>query len=300
MRLITLGTGAGRPTIQRLTSASVLEYEGELFLFDCGEGAQVQFMRSPLRWGKLSAIFLSHMHGDHLNGLPGLLGTLSLNDFPHPLKLFGPPGLFQYLEVLKSTKVLWVNFPLEVKEISASGVILETETYRVETAPLNHVIECWGYVFKEKPKPGTFDSEKADRLGIPFGPLRAKLVNGESITLPDGKTISPNEIVGPPKPGKSFAHCLDTKPSRNVEILAQGVDVLLHEATFAEELKKEAHHWGHSTATDAAQAAKSAGAQRLILTHVSQRYQSGDILLKEAGEVFSATELAEDLREFEI
>jgi ribonuclease Z len=257
-------------------------------------------MRSPFRWGKLAAIFISHMHGDHLNGLPGLLGTLSLNDFPHPLKLFGPPGLLKYLEVLKSTKVLWVNFPLEAKEITQSGVLLETETYQVETAPLNHVIECWGYVFKEKPRPGTFNAEKADKIGIPPGPLRAKLVKGETITLPNGQEIQPQELVGSPKPGKSFSHCLDTKPCRNVETLSQGVDLLLHEATFAEELQKEAHHWGHSTAADAAKGAKEANSKRLILTHVSQRYQSGDILLEEAGEVFSNTELAEDLKEFEI
>lgn len=298
MRIITLGTGAGRPTPQRSASAVALEYEGDVILFDCGEGTQVQLARSPLKWGSIPAIFIGHLHGDHVSGLPGLLGTWSLGDRNAPLKVFGPPGIKSYIRFLQEMKTLWIQYPLEVIEVRKPGLLLETEDYQVETIRLNHIIECWGYVFREKDRPGRFDEAKAERLGIPPGPLRARLVKGEAVTLEGGLTVQPGEIVGPKRPGRSAAYCLDTAPCKNAVALAQGVDLLIHEATFDDSVRDEMQKWGHSTAGQAAETARDAGVQRLILTHVSPRYPDPRILLNQAQTIFPESVLAEDLSEF--
>jgi len=300
MRIITLGTGAGRPTLQRFASATALEYEGEVFLFDCGEAAQIQLMRSPLRWGRLSAIFIGHLHGDHVNGLPGLLGTLSLSDRQEPLKLFGPRGLKKFLQVLLELKNLWIKFPTEIVEIESESVLIDTPSYQVHSAPLKHVIECWGFAFREKPRRGPFDPRKADALKIPEGPLRSALTKGVSVTLADGRIVKPEEVVGSSRPGRSMAYCLDTQPCESLQRLAAGVDVMVHEATFDQTFQSEAHAWGHSTAADAARAARDAGVKRLILTHISQRYLEDTVLLEEAKALWTETELAQDLRIFEV
>ena len=300
MRVLTLGTGAGRPTLQRHTSATALEFEGETFLFDCGEATQLQLIRSPLKWGKMTAIFIGHLHGDHLYGLPGLLGTMSLAERQEPLKVYGPLGLKEYLRVHQESRSLWINYPLEVIEIQAPGLILESERYEVHSAPLSHLIPCWGFAFREKPRPGVFDEEKARQLGIPEGPERMDLVRGRSVRLDDGRWISPEGLVGPSRPGRSFAHCLDTRPCPEVIELAHGVDLLLHEATFSKEYQEEAHQWGHSCAADAGLVAREAAVGRLVLTHISQRYTQTQTLLEEARSQFSNTEIAEDLRIFSI
>jgi ribonuclease Z len=295
MRVLTLGTGAGRPTLQRFASATALEHEGEILLFDCGEGTQIQLMRSPLHWGRLGTIFIGHLHGDHLFGLPGLLGSMSLAEREEPLKLFGPLGLKAYLQTLQSLRSLWLRFPLEVIEIEAPGRILETENYEVFTAPLNHVIPCWGFRFSEKSRPGLFDERKAEELGIPSGPLRRNLVQGQSIQLADGRKIQPEEVVGPRRPGLQFAYCLDTQPCDAVLELAQGCDCLVHEATFGQDMQAEATKWGHSTAADAARMAKEAGVKQLVLTHLSSRYLGSELLLEEARAIFQNSHVAEDL-----
>jgi len=300
MRIFTLGTGAGRPTLQRHTSATALEYEGEILLFDCGESVQLQLIRSPLKWGKMSGIFVGHLHGDHLYGLPGLLGTLSLVDRKEPLHIFGPVGIKEYLRIHLEIKSLWVSYPLEITEIEKPGLILENERYQVFTVPLGHIIPCWGYAFREKPRPGVFNESKARALNIPEGPERMELVQGRSVTLPDGRLIQASEVVGPSRPGRSFAYCLDTRPCPEVVELARGVDLMVHEATFAQDLQTEAHQWGHSTAADAARMAREAGVKRLVLTHISQRYLDPQLLLNEAKGLFHEVELAEDLQVFPV
>ncbi len=298
MRVITLGTSAGRPTPRRSASAVALEYEGESFLFDCGEGTQNQLSRSTLRWGNLNAIFIGHLHGDHLYGLPGLVATLGIMDRELPLKIFGPPGLKKFWRVLREIRSLWVQFPVEIIEIDAPGVVLETKDFEIKTAPLDHVIECWGYVFQEKPRPGRFDEEKATALGIPFGPLRGKLVKGQTVTLENGKTVYPQEVVGPPRKGRSAAYCSDTRPCHGGLDLAHQVDLLVHEATFDESARAEMSKWGHSTSCQAAEVARDAQAKKLVLTHISARYPDPRILLDEARTVFAETKLAWDLDEF--
>ncbi len=300
MKIITLGTGAGRPSLLRNSSATLLEYEGDNLLFDCGESTQMQLMRANARWGKIGVIFIGHLHGDHLNGLPGLLGTLSMSERQSPLMVFGPPGIQKYLEVLQSIKTLWVNFPLQVIEIRETGILLETDRYRVLANPLEHVIECWGFRFQEKDRPGHFDVEKAARLGVPDGPERGRLVSGEAIILPDGRKIEPQEVVGPPIPGRAIAYCCDTRPCESEMELTNRVDLLIHETTFEHALKGEANEWGHSTSTDAARIARDSKAKQLLMTHVSQRYLDAEALLHEAQEIFPDSQMAQDLGIFEV
>ncbi len=300
MKVITLGTSAGRPTPLRMASACALEYEGEVLLFDCGEGAQTQLAKSSLHWGNLSAIFITHLHGDHVNGLPGLLGTFSMGDREAPLKIFGPRGIKKYLQVLQELRCLWVRFPLEIVEIREPGIIWEEKKFQVETASLDHIIECWGYAFREKNRPGHFDEEKAKKMNIPFGPLRSHLVKGEKIILENGQVILPEEIVGPPRPGRSMAYCLDTRPCAGDLELAYEVDLLVHEATFEESLRQEIATWGHSTTGQAAEVARQAKVKQLVLTHISPRYAEGKSLLHEAKSIFKQTDMAFDLKEFEV
>jgi ribonuclease Z len=299
MRIITLGTGAGRPTLRRSSSAVALEHEGRTFLFDCGEGTQIQLMKSPLHWGKLQAVFIGHLHGDHVNGLPGLLGTLSLSDRHEPLTVCGPKGLKDFLAVHQKYQSMNLRYPLKVHEIEKAGVLHRGEDFRVETHPLAHSIPCWGYVFHENQLRGHFDGAKAEREGIPSGPLRAQLIEGKTITL-DGKTFRPDQFLGPPRPGKSVAYCLDTKPCEDAVKMAKGVDLLLYEATFCHEHETEAHEWGHSTAADGARIAKQAGVKRLVLTHISQRYSDPEILLQEARAIFPDVCVASDLDVFNL
>jgi len=297
MRVITLGTSAGRPTLERASPAMALEHEGDILLFDCGEGTQIQLMKSPLKWIKLRAIFLTHLHGDHFNGLAGVIGTMALSGRDLPLSVFGPKGLKEYVDLLCRLKNLWIPFPLHLEEILSPGSLFEADAYEVFTEPLQHVVECWGFRFQEKPKRGKFDEAKAEALGIPFGPLRGKLSKGEMIEV-DGKLFHPRDFVGPVRIGRSVAYCCDTEPCQASLRLGQEADLLVHESTFDHSMAEDVKEWGHSTCVQAAEIAKSAQAKRLILTHISPRYVDAALLLDQARKVFANSELAEDLREF--
>lgn len=298
MRIITLGTGAGRPTLRRGSSATALEYEGEVFLFDCGEGTQIQLMKSSVHWGRVSRIFISHLHGDHVNGLPGLLGTLSLSDRHEPLTVYGPVGLKDLIEVHRKQQDMTLRFELTLQEIQETGVLVENEGYRILTRPLNHVLPCWAYRFEERDRPGRFDVAKAEAEGIPSGPFRAALVRGERITLPDGRSFEPGDFVGPTRAGRVFVHCLDTQPCEEAVEISRGATLLLYEATFSDEVQSDAHRFGHSTAADGARIAKEAGVQDLLLTHISQRYGDPEVLLQEALAIFPQVRIANDLEVF--
>lgn len=300
MKIVTLGTSAGRPTIERSASATALEFEGEVFLFDCGEGTQVQLAKSTLHWGNIKVIFISHLHGDHIHGLAGLLGTLSLQDREAPLKVFGPPGIKKYMAVMLELKTSWIRYPLEITEIRAPGIILENKKYFIECAKLSHVIECWGYAFREKTRPGIFNEEKAKALNIPFGPIRKQIVEGKTVTLENGQIIKPEELLGPPRPGRNVAHCLDTQPCRSDLYLAENADVLIHESTFDHSLHDKVKDWGHSTSCQAASIARQANVHQLLLTHISPRYGNGRQLLEEARTEFKNTKMSQDLFEFEV
>ena len=303
MRVIPLGTSSGKPTLRRNVSGLAVVREPEWFLFDCGEGTQVQIGRAGLSPSRLSAVFITHLHGDHFNGLAGLLSTMGLDRRTKELSLTGPHGIRDYLNLLERLKVVFVPYQIEILEfnsLSRATVVFETKDYRITALALDHRLFALGYRIDEQPKPGRFNVERAHALGVPEGPLWGKLQSGESVHLDNGRIIHPPEVLGAPRPGKSIAYCLDTRPCPMSVELARGVDLLVHEATYTEEFTAEAWAYGHSTAAQAAQTAADAGARRLLITHFSSRYPDPRQLLEEARAIFPDTVAAEDLLEVEV
>src|ERR1051326_6975103 len=213
VRIVLLGTSSAVPTLTRGLSATALVREGDVFLFDCGEGTQLQLMRSTVKRSRIHSIFIGHLHGDHLYGIAGLLSTLHLDGREAPLNVFGPEGLRVFLSAAFRTSDLQFSFKVTLKEFPRGfrGRVLDEDEFFVEALPLDHSIFCLGWRFQEKDKPGTFNLESAEELGIPRGPLYGQLQGGESITLANGRVITPDMVLGPPRPGKSVAYCLDTQ-----------------------------------------------------------------------------------------
>jgi ribonuclease Z len=300
VRLVFLGTGSGKPTPSRNVSSVALFREGEMFMFDCGEGTQTQLAKSSLRPGTLEGIFLTHFHGDHVNGLPGLLGTLSLNQREDGLPIFAPPGLRSWFRTLRKVGILTPGFPIRYEEIEKAGTVLQGDGWRLEAHPLNHRVDCWGYAFIEDARPGRFDLDAARALGVPPGPLYGKLQRGETVTLDDGTEVKPEQVLGPARPGLKVAYCCDTVPCDGAIELARGADVLIHESTYPAGDERMAHKRGHSTSADAARCAKEAGAQALILTHFSQKHLRLEEFLKGARKIFPNVHAAHDFFEFEV
>ena len=269
-------------------------------MFDCGEGTQIQMSRSSLRPGALEAIFLTHFHGDHVNGLPGLIGSLTLNQRERPIDVIGPVGLQHWFDCLKELNILWPSFTVRVHEIDEPGVVYRHDDFDVYARPLRHRVDTWGYALSEKDRPGRFDVDAARELGIEPGPMFGRLQRGETIELDDGRQISPEQVLGAPRPGFRLAYCADTQPCDQAVKLAKNADLLVHEATYPAGEEKLAHRRGHSTAADAAKCAKEADAQRLVLTHISQRFTHLERIRDGAAEIFPATEVARDLDEFEL
>ena len=307
LKLTFLGTGAGTPSLTRNVSSLGLSWvqRGALWLFDAGEGTQQQILRSPLRLSQLEHVYVTHLHGDHVFGLPGLLASRSsAQDIHTPVTLFGPPGLEEWLRVTLRLTGTGLRFPLTVQTV-AEGLIYEDDARQVFCRLLAHRVPAYGYAVVEKPRPGTFDVEKARALGIPFGPLYGQLKSGGSVTLPDGRVVEGSDFVGPPRPGRKIVICGDTGVTPAVIDLARGADVLVHEATFLKDQAERAAAVGHSTAEGAARAAREAGVKTLILTHFSPRYESDSEsrmpdLLAEAQAVFPNTLLARDFWSYEV
>ena len=299
MKWIVLGTSSGRPTARRNVSAGVLAREGEWLLFDCGEGTQYQLLRTDLRLSRMRYVFVTHLHGDHVLGLPGLLGTLNLSRHERPVTVYGPPGIERYLRDVFRSIFFRPNFPLDVREVEA-GTVLDTDAFAVEARRLNHRVTAFGYAVHEKPRPGHFRIDDAVRLGVPAGPLYGLLQRGESVTLPDGRTVVASDIVDPDRPGLRVAYCTDTGPSEAAVELARDADLLIHEATYTTDMREEAEERGHSTAAGAAAVARDAGARQLLITHFSPRYDDTAPLLAEARAVFANTIAARDLLEVDI
>jgi ribonuclease Z len=303
MKVIPLGTSSGKPTLRRNVSGLAVAREAEWLLFDCGEGTQMQVARAGLSPSRLSAVFITHLHGDHFNGLPGLLSTMGLDRRTRELGLTGPRGIGEYLSLLERLRVAFLTYPIELKEFSAlseSIVVYETAEYSVSALGLDHRLFAIGYRIDERPRPGRFSVEKARAFGVPEGPLWGKLQSGEDVQLEDARVVRPADVLGPPRPGKSVAYCLDTRPCAMSVELARDVDLLIHEATYTEEFAAEAQQYGHSTAAQAARTARDAGAHRLLVTHFSTRYPDPTPLLQEARAIFPDTLVAEDLMEIEV
>ncbi len=311
MQVTFLGTSSGVPTRGRNVSAVALRLpqRAELWLFDCGEGTQHQFLRSPLRVSQLRRLFVTHMHGDHVFGLPGLLASLGLAGSCDGIDLYGPDPLQPFLEGALRCSSTRIGYPLRfhaVAECAQRGsVLLDDGDIQVRCAPLTHRVPAYAYRIESKPRPGRFDVQEAQRLGIPPGPIYARLKRGERITLDDGRRIDGASLCAAPQPGCSVVYCTDTVFSEAAVELARGADLLIHESTFAHGEAELAFARQHSTSTMAAQTALAAGVGQLVLTHLSPRYGPGnpitpDDLLAEARAIFPNTLLAHDFLELEV
>jgi ribonuclease Z len=288
-----LGTSAAVPTVERNVAALMLQREGESLLFDCGEGTQRQLMRYGAGF-TINDVFFTHFHADHILGLSGLLRTMGLQGRTAPLHLYGPRGAARQLSPLILLGMERPRFPVEIHDLSPDQVCARGD-YAIVTAPAAHRGECLAYALVEEERLGRFDPDHARELGIPEGPLWGRLHRGETVTLADGRTIAPTELVGAPRSGRRVVVSGDTAPSPAIVALAQGADLLIHEATFAEDERERARETRHSTAREAAEVAARAGVRRLALTHVSARYsQNSSGLLEEARAVFDETVVARD------
>ncbi|HET7433688.1 MAG TPA: ribonuclease Z [Thermoanaerobaculia bacterium] len=290
LRIVFLGTSAAMPSRERNVAGVALVTDGRVLLFDCGEGTQHQLLRADgVRSGALDAIFISHLHGDHVYGLPGLLASLSLNARVAPLTLYGPRGLRAYVESALATTQHNPIFPLFVAEESEH----RGDGYRVDFAPVDHTTRCLAWRFIEDDRPGRFDVDRARELGVPAGPLYAQLQRGEDVTIGD-RIVRAADVVGPSRPGRRVVYCTDTRPCAAAIELARGADVLIHESTYGAEMQEEARDRAHSTSVDAARIAAEAGVGQLWLTHFSTRYTDVEPLVNEARAVFPHVTAAAD------
>ena len=305
MQITFLGTSSGVPTRGRNVSAVALRLpqRSELWLFDCGEATQHQFLRSDLRVSQLRRIFITHMHGDHVFGLPGLLASLGLAGTCPGIDLYGPDPLRDYLEGVLRTSSTRIGYPLrthKVRQAAEGGtVVFADDELQVRCAPLTHRVPAYAYRVDQKPRAGRFDIEQARNLGIPPGPIYAELKAGRTVTLGDGRIINGASLTGPERPGASIVYCTDTVFCEAAVELARGADLLIHESTFSHGEAELAIARQHSTSTMAAQTALEAGVKQLVLTHLSPRYmpgnpQSPDDLLAEARAIFAETIMAKD------
>lgn len=305
LKLTFLGTGAACPTLDRNVSGLALTREGETLLFDCGEGTQRQMMRYGVSF-TFRDIFFTHWHSDHLLGVIGLLRTLGLlNIFggaerQEGLTLYGPRGARRVLSHALEVGIERVKFPVEIVEL-AVGDTVKRPDYDIVTFPTEHRADTIGYALVEHIRLGRFNPEKARALGIPEGPLWGKIHKGETIALPDGRRVAPEELVGQPRAGRKVVISGDTRPVPALRDAAKGADLLVHEATFSQEDAARARETGHSTAQEAATIAREAGVKRLVLTHISPRYsREAPELVAEARAVFPETLIARDGMELEV
>jgi ribonuclease Z len=288
-----LGTGAATPTIDRNVAGLSVQREGEMLLFDCGEGNQRQMMRYGVGFS-FKEVFFTHYHADHLLGITGLLRTMGLQDRSAPVTLYGPKGAQRILTAAVSLGIERNKFPVEIVEIKP-GDTLVREEYDIVVFETEHRADTVGYALVEHTRRGRFNPDRARELGIPEGPLWGRLHKGLSVTLDDGRTFTPADLVGSPRPGRKLIYSGDTRPHLSVIEASKGADLLIHEATFAGDELERARETGHSTAAEAARVALEAGVRRLVLTHISSRYnRDAAELLAEARAVFPDTVIARD------
>ena len=294
LRITFLGTGGSVPSPHRNPSAIAVRRESELFLFDCGEGTQQQMMRAKTGM-KITAIFITHFHADHVLGIPGLLQTLSLQGRTEPLEIYGPKGVRRFLHHLLSLGYASKNFDVKAIELQ-HGDVIRRQNYEIKAFKTEHNIRSIGYVLEEAMRPGKFNRERAIELGLKPGPLFSKLQHGESVFV-NGREIRPEDVLGPPRPGRKIVYTGDTRPCESVIQAAENADILIHDGSLAEAEKELAIEYMHSTVTEAAEVAAKANVRKLILTHISARYDDEDAkkLEEEARKIFPNTIIASDL-----
>ena len=299
LRIIFLGTGGSWPTAKRNVSSIAVKRGSEIILFDCGEGTQRQFQQSDLSYMQISKIFITHFHGDHFLGLPGLIQTMQLNDRDRPLHLYGPKGMQTLTSQLLTLGYFRPSYKIIAHEIF-DGQELKFEDYTISSVKANHNVPVLSYCLTEHQRPGRFHKSKALKLGIPEGPLFSKLQRGQTITTPMGKKITPDLVLGPPRQGRKIVVSGDTKPSEQMIAFSKDADVLIHEATFDSRLQDVAQDYGHTTAAQAAEIAKKAGVEKLFMVHISPRYLDYHVLEDEARAVFSHSYVPKDFQEVEV
>jgi len=300
LRVIFLGTAGSVPTHQRGLPAIAIRRKNELLLFDCGEGVQRQMIETGVGFHQKTKVFVTHMHGDHMLGLPGLFQTMSLLNREKKLEVYGPAGIIAFVEAIKQTVHFTLTFPIEVSEIKEPGLVCEEREYEVHATWADHMTPSLAYALIEKPRPGKFHPEKAKSLRIPEGPLWSKLQSGSVVKLSDGRIIRPEEVLGSPRPGRKIVYTGDTRPTENLVKFAENADLLIHDATFDDELWERAREDGHSTPSQAAETAKKARAKWLVLTHISARYKDSSSLLEQARKIFPHVDVAEDFMKIDL
>ena len=291
------------PLPNRHLTSVLLRREGELFLFDCGEGTQVSLRRLNLRWKKISVIFISHTHADHVTGIPGLLMLSSQVDRDDPLYIIGPPRIAEYIESSRRVLDMYINYEIIVQEITAPGIVYKGDGFHVRCFPLSHTKPCYGYTLEENVRPGEFHPQKAEALNIPMGKLWGKLQKGETIQTPDGREIHPDDVMGPPRQGRKFSFVTDSLAVPEISTHVIGSDLFICEGMFGRELAEDARAKKHMTVEEAAKiAAASAGVRKLALIHYSPRYTEYELkkILAEAQAIFPQTVLTKDRMVFPI
>lgn len=305
MNVLFLGTGAGMPAKGRnVTSIALqlLEERNEIWLFDCGEATQHQILHTSIKPRKIEKIFITHLHGDHIYGLPGLISSRSFQGGETPITIYGPNGTEQFVKTALSVSHTYLTYPLEFITVE-EGVIFEDSSFQVLAKKIEHGIESYGYRVIEKDLPGTLLVDKLKKIGIKPGPIYQKIKNGEIVQLEDGSTIHGRDFIGPSLKGRIVSILGDTRYTQKSIELSEHADLLIHEATFSSEDRHLAYDYYHSTTIEAAEIAKASYAKKLVLTHISSRYQTPeqlDQLVKEAKTVFNSTVIATDFMQIEI
>ncbi|MGM9987047.1 MAG: ribonuclease Z [Bacillaceae bacterium] len=305
MEFTFLGTCAGVPSKGRNVSAMalrILTERGMTWLFDCGEATQHQILHTNITLSKIEKIFITHLHGDHIFGLPGLLGSRSFQGATTPLVVYGPKGIKEYIEVSLKISNTYLRYPIDYVELEEDGIIFEDEQFRIETKKVVHGLPSYGYRIVEKEIPGTLLVEKLKEKGVMPGPIYQRIKNGENIVLVDGTILEAKGYTSDPVKGRIVTIIGDTRFCEASIDLANEADILIHEATFNKENEAGAHEFYHSTSTQAATVALKSNAKMLIMNHLSSRFQGEDmeILLQEARSLFANTYLAHDFDQFQL
>lgn len=301
LEVFVLGTSGMQPLPNRHLTSAIVRREGDMFLFDCGEGTQVSLKKLNLHWKRIRYIFISHMHADHVTGLPGLLMLSSQVDRTEPLTIIGPAKLKDYIDANRKLLDMYINYQIDFIEVKP-GIVLEDKDYTVEAVPLLHTKPCFGYVLREKDRPGEFSVENATQLGVPCGPMWGRLQKGESVILENGTVVESSQVLGLPRKGQSFGFITDSMYMGHIAKHVNKCNLLLCEGMFESELEADAYEKKHMTCTQAATIARDANVGQLGLIHFSPRYTDSELhlLKKEAREIFPNTVICKDLMSFNL
>jgi len=298
MKLVFLGTGGTYPSKFRNVTSIAIQLPGEVVMFDCGEGTQRQLMRSSVSFMKIKKIFISHLHADHFLGLPGLIQSMSLNGREDDLMIFGPKGMTRNMKAMLSLGFFKCGFKVIASDLKPPCEF-DFGSYWIRCVEAEHSVPSLAFSLEEKPRPGRFDLKKANRLGVPEGPMFRKLQEGQTITV-GNRRIQPGEVLGPCRKGRKVIYTGDTKPSKEIIALARGADVLIHDCTLDSSHAQLAAEFGHSTAAEAAGVASEAQVRQLFLVHLSPRYDDDSLIEREARKIFKDSQVAQDLAEYSV